>query len=55
MVLGIILTKTIRIIKLFSNWYTGYLIIGICFQSFIWGGITGKISGKVVDKETGKS
>jgi len=54
MVLGIILTKTIRIIKLFSNWYTGYLIIGICFQSFIWGGITGKISGKVVDKETGK-
>ena len=31
------------------------MTIGICFQAFIWGGVTGKISGSVVNRETGEA
>ena len=51
----ILFTKIDEILNLFGKYLTAYLIIGICFQSFIWAGVTGKLSGKVIDKETGEA
>jgi len=39
---------------LIKSW-VGYFIIGIFFQSFIWAGVSGKVSGKVIDKDTGEA
>ncbi|MBT3849435.1 MAG: TonB-dependent receptor [Candidatus Marinimicrobia bacterium] len=38
-----------------NNLSIKYLTIGICFQALIWGGVTGKISGSIVNRETGES
>jgi len=53
MAVHIISTKLSKILNSFIKSWVGYFIIGICFQSFIWAGVSGKISGKVIDKETG--
>ena len=55
MAVHIISTKLSKILNSFIKSWVGYFIIGICFQSFIWAGVSGKISGKVIDKETGEA
>ena len=44
-----------KILNLNNNLSIKYLTIGICFQALIWGGVTGKISGSIVNRETGES
>jgi len=48
-------TRSNQILNLNNNLSSKYLIIGICFQALIWGGISGKISGTVVNRETGEA
>ena len=48
-------TRYNKILNLNNNLSIKYLTIGICFQAFIWGGVTGKISGSVVNRETGEA
>ena len=55
MAVHIISTKFNKILNSFIKSWAGYLIIGICFQSFIWAGVSGKISGEIIDKETGEA
>jgi len=44
-----------QIVNLYNNLLFKYLAIGICFQALVWGGISGKISGTVVNRETGEA
>jgi hypothetical protein len=48
-------TRYNKILNLNNNLSIKYLTIGICFQALIWGGVTGKISGSVVNRETGEA
>jgi len=40
-------------INTLTNSWTSYILIGVCLQNFIWAGVSGKIYGRVTDKDNG--
>ena len=40
-------------INTLTNSWTSYILIGICLQNFIWAGVSGKIYGRVTDRDNG--
>lgn len=40
-------------INTLTNSWTSYILIGICLQNFIWAGVSGKIYGRVTDRNNG--
>ena len=45
--------KCRKIFNTLTNSWTSYLLIGICLQNFIWAGVSGKIYGRVTDRDNG--
>ena len=40
-------------INTITNSWIRYILIGICLQNFIWAGVSGKIYGRVTDRDNG--
>lgn len=48
-------TRSSKKMNFINNLSTKYLVMAICIQALILGGVSGKISGKVVNRDTGEA
>ena len=46
-------TKCHKKINSITNFWTSYILIVICLQNVIWAGVSGKIYGRVTDRDNG--
>ena len=46
-------TKCHKKINSITNFLTRYILIGICLHNVIWAGVSGKIYGRITDRDNG--